>query len=233
MKTHVSESNRTSGSGLQIHRGRTGQPFRPIVGGRLVLGSAPECDLRLGGAGMPSVHSLIHADGGRAWIESVAADPPLLVNGEPKDMTSLADGDMIMVGPFAFTWRTSEGVVEPTANVATGLSVADLVDRLERDIAMVVESDVVTRRAAATVVEAALETLYGGEANVPVVGADRDGLGAWRDELSRRIESQEKAHAEAVSSLLDTQERLVAQIESLVHRLLDEETGGEELRASA
>ena len=32
---------------------------------------------------------------------------------------------------------------------------------------------------------------------------------------------------------MDTQERLVAQIESLVHRLLDEETGGEELRASA
>ena len=59
------------------------------------------------------------------------------------------------------------------------------------------------------------------------------GLGARLDELSRRIESQEKAHAEAVSSLLDTQERLVAQIESLVHRLLDEETGGEELRASA
>ena len=77
---------------------------------------------------MPSVHSQIHADGGRAWIEAVAADPPLLVNGEPKDMTSLADGDMIMVGPFAFTWRTAEAVVEPIANEATGLSVADLVD---------------------------------------------------------------------------------------------------------
>lgn len=223
---------RDCGSGLEIHRGRTGQPFRPIVDGRLVLGSAPECDLRLGGLGMPAVHSQVHVDGGRAWVEAVAADPPLLVNGEPCDSVVLSDGDVIVVGPFSFTWRASG---DPTAAVqqAGKLSVSELVDRLERDMAMVAESDAATRLAVATVVETALETIYGSGVELRPVASDRDGLGDKLDELTRRIESHEAAHAEAVSSLLDTQERLVVQIESLVVRLLDGQSDDDGLRASA
>ena len=181
---------------------------------------------------MPAVHSQVHLDGGRAWIEALAADPPLLVNGEPRDTVVLSDGDVIVVGLFAFTWRAAGDLVE-AAGESSGLSVSDLVDRLERDMAMVVESDESTRRAAATVVEAALETIYDGGAGSRPVAADRDGLGAKLDELTRRIESHETAHAEAVSSLLDTQERLVVQVESLVVRLLDEQSADDGLRASA
>ncbi len=229
---HPTQIVRDGGSGLEIHRGRTGQPFRPIVDGRLVLGSAPECDLRLGGAGMPAVHSQVHVDGGCAWVEAVSADPPLLVNGEPCDTMTLADGDVIVVGPFAFTWRASGDQVEADPQTSE-LSVSELVDRLERDMAMVAESDEVTRRAAATVVEAALETIYEGGAESRPAAADPNGLVAKLDELTRRIEVHEAAHAEAVSSLLDTQERLVVQVESLVVRLLDEQSDGDGLRASA
>ena len=217
--------------GLEIHRGRTGYRFRPVIGNRLVLGSAPECDLRLGGAGMPPVHSQVHVEGGRVWIEAISADPPILVNGEPCQMIPLVDGDVIALGPFAFTWRAAE-VPVVAASLAENLSMNELVERLEQDMAMVADRDETTRQAVANVVEAALETLYGGKP-VPKEVAGGGGLEEKLDELVRRIEAHESAHAAAVESLLDTQERLVAQVGSLVARLLDKQSGGEGLRASA
>ncbi|GIS60143.1 MAG: hypothetical protein CM1200mP2_23680 [Planctomycetaceae bacterium] len=89
----------------------------------------------------------------------------------------------------------------------------ELVERLEQDMAMVADRDATTRQAGATVVEAALETLYDGKP----VPREVAGVGAWKgklDELVRRIEAHETAHAAAVESLMDTQERLVAQVGS-------------------
>lgn len=231
----------TCGGGLEIHRGRTVQPFRPTVEGRLVLGSARECDVRLGGAGMPAVHSQVHVDdGGEAWIEAIAADPPLLVNGESCDTMVLSEGDRIVVGPFAFTWRAvgdksaaAAAVSAAAAADSDELSLSELLDRLERDMALVAGRDEATRRAAATVVEAALETIYGGVAGSRPVEGDRAALVTKLDELTQRIEANETAHAESVSDLLDTQERLVAQVESLVSRLMGEQSDDDGLRASA
>ena len=216
---------------MEIHRGRTGYRFRPVIGKRLVLGSAPECDLRLGGAGMPPVHSQVHVEGGRVWIEAISADPPILVNGEPCQMIPLVDGDVIALGPFAFTWRAAAAPVA-AASPAENLSMDELVERLEQDMAMVADRDETTRQAVATVVEAALETLYV-DKPVPREVVGGGGLEEKLDELVRRIEAHETAHAAAVESLLDTQERLVAQVGSLVARLLDERSGGDGLRASA
>lgn len=235
----MSRENRNTGSrvsGLEIQRGRTGQPFRPLLEGRLVLGSAPECDVRLGGAGMPAVHSQVHEDGGRAWIESLSADPPLLINGRECDTWVLTDGDVIVVGPFAFTWRSDGGVAESVSSLAEQ-PLSELLDQLDRDMTLVAESAETTRRAASTVVEAALETIYGGaggaDLSSEVETGRRDEMSVKFDELTRRFEAHESAHAESVSSLLDSQERLASQVEALVSRLLGERSGGSGYRASA
>ena len=235
----MSRENRNTGSrvsGLEIQRGRTGQPFRPLLEGRLVLGSAPECDVRLGGAGMPAVHSQVHEDGGRAWIESLSADPPLLINGRECDTWVLTDGDVIVVGPFAFTWRSDGGVAESVSSLVEQ-PLTELLDQLDRDMTLVAESAETTRRAASTVVEAALETIYGdaggADLSSEVETGRRDEMSAKFDELTRRFEVHESAHAESVSSLLDSQERLASQVEALVSRLLDEQSGGSVYRASA
>ncbi len=235
----MSRENRNAGSsvsGLEIQRGRTGQRFRPLVEGRLVLGTAPECDVRLGGAGMPAVHSQVHEDGGRAWIESLLADPPLLINGRECDTWILTDGDVIVVGPFAFTWRSDGGVAESVSSLVEQ-PLSELLDQLDRDMTLVAESAETTRRAASTVVEAALETIYGGAGSADLSSKVETGRGdemsAKFDELTRRFEAHESAHAESVSSLLESQERLASQVEALVSRLLDEGSGGSGYRASA
>ena len=185
---------------------------------------------------MPAVHSQVHEDGGRAWIESLSADPALLINGRECDTWVLTDGDVIVVGPFAFTWRSDGGVAESVSSLVEQ-PLTELLDQLDRDMTLVAESAETTRRAASTVVEAALETIYGGaggaDLSSEVETGRRDEMSVKFDELTRRFEAHESAHAESVSSLLDSQERLASQVEALVSRLLDERSGGSGYRASA
>jgi hypothetical protein len=114
---------------------------------------------------------------------------------------------------------------------------SELLDQLDRDMTLVAESAETTRRAASTVVEAALETIYGGaggaDSSSEVETGRRDEMSAKFDELTRRFEAHESAHAESVSSLLDSQERLASQVEALVSRLSGERSDGSAYRASA
>tara|TARA_B100000029_G_scaffold38734_2_gene36330 strand:- start:4288 stop:4995 length:708 start_codon:yes stop_codon:yes gene_type:complete len=210
--------------GLEIQRGRTAQSFRPVDGTRLVLGSAPECDVRLGGAGIPAIHSQIHLEDGQVWIESLAADPALCVNRSECDTRSLQDGDEVRIGPFIFTWRAGFEWAESVGPVVGDailpeLTAPELVDRLERDMTMVAEIHEATRLAAKSVIEAAVASV---EAISP---EQRNDLAARVDALTERLAEQEAAHVDTIESLLETQEQLAEQVESLLDRVLGAEAG--------
>src|SRR4051812_43150982 len=83
---------------LEVCRGRTEHPLRPVHSERFLIGSSPRCDLRLGGEDMPPLHSLIVIDGTDVWLEAVAPRPHLVVNDRPQSSVRLADGDHIRVG---------------------------------------------------------------------------------------------------------------------------------------
>ena len=58
---------------LEICRGRTDHPLRPVQSPRFLIGSSPRCDLRLGGAEIPPLHTLIFVDGADIWVEAMAS----------------------------------------------------------------------------------------------------------------------------------------------------------------
>ena len=93
---------------LEICRGRTSFPCRPILQNRFLIGAADQCDLRLGGDGMPPLHSIIHADGRDIQLEAICPSPVLKVNGTVKDSVRLADGDLIEIGCFQFMAREAD-----------------------------------------------------------------------------------------------------------------------------
>src|SRR5690349_7584916 len=47
---------------IEIHRGRTEFPSRPIGLQQFLIGAGVECDLRLGGTQMPAVHSRLFVE---------------------------------------------------------------------------------------------------------------------------------------------------------------------------
>lgn len=124
---------------LEISRGRTRFPQRPVNGPRFLIGSAITCDLRLGGVEIPAVHTLIvHSDEGYE-LETLVGDPPLKVNGETVQHTWLRDGDRIEIGTIELTARmVSESQFVPTDASADRpaleqMTTAELVDYIEQE----------------------------------------------------------------------------------------------------
>jgi hypothetical protein len=140
---------------IEIERGRTQFPRRPFRGERLLIGAGSNCELQLGGAGIPILHSLIHRDGSNLRVEAIVDSPRLIVAGRPVREAIVTDGDRIEVGSFAFrvqvnaasvAWRNdllapidvAAVLVEEerlkSLSVASELSAAQLADRLEAEL---------------------------------------------------------------------------------------------------
>ncbi len=98
---------------FEIARGSTRFPSRPIRTDRFLIGSGQFCDLRLGGEGIPVIHSVIRHDGEEAWIDVMVPSPPLVVNGEIEHTATISDGDQIRIGCFEF--HVQEPTIQPDA----------------------------------------------------------------------------------------------------------------------
>lgn len=156
---------------LEIVKGSTEFPNRPVYEGVFLIGSGSNCDLRIGGSNTPAVHSILRADDGNVHIESLSRKPALRVNSQPCEAATLNDGDHIQVGsiqmiarfqPLAIpaTLPIPVAVQKPAEEVPTdiaNLSAEQLLTLLEQDIALV-ENHVVSQNAAADrLVDAALD----------------------------------------------------------------------------
>ncbi|MBI1312420.1 hypothetical protein GC176_14105 [bacterium] len=116
---------------LEITRGRTQNPLRPITHERFLIGAGERCDLRLGGSDMPPLHSILYVDGIDVWIDMIADGPELKVNGQATRSTHLADGDELEVGAFQLALRDTGAETPPP--ILQAFSVDDFDDEPEID----------------------------------------------------------------------------------------------------
>ena len=98
MSSESASTNPHSRLGLQIQRGRTQFPQRPISTPKFLIGSGSDCHLRLGGAEMPSLHSILLVSDDGNYLERTAEAPPLIVNGHEQVSVWLQVGDRIEIG---------------------------------------------------------------------------------------------------------------------------------------
>lgn len=183
---------------LDVRRGRTRHPSRPIDRDGFLVGSGPDCQLRLGDDGIALRHCRLRLDGDAVHIERIAPAPALVVNGEVVDAARLEDGASVTIGSFQFELRDT-GTCEESLD-AGELSAADLVDRLEDEFALVDEYE--SRRAVG--LEALLEATRHVEPTSPIVEATRV------DELIQRLESFATELEDRVARLADREQRLLA-----------------------
>lgn len=85
---------------LEVTRGKTAAPVRPVIRDRFLIGAGVRCDLRLGGNDMPPIHSILHVSGAEIWIDSLVDSPCLSVNGKPLSSSVLNNGDEVEIGSF-------------------------------------------------------------------------------------------------------------------------------------
>lgn len=90
---------------LEVTRGKTRQPIRPVLTPRFLIGSSAACELQLGGSDIPALHSLIVCEKQTFRWERIADSPVLRCNGEATDAIVLQDGDRVTCGCFEFAVR--------------------------------------------------------------------------------------------------------------------------------
>jgi hypothetical protein len=132
---------------LEVTRGRTRFRRRPVTHSRFLIGAGATCDLRLGGNGMPALHSIITVAGREIALEAIAPQPGLTVNGRRVRNTVLHDGDRIGIGEVELLARLEAGhapaaVEQPSNPSAIAIEVdrplleipaAELVDLIEHE----------------------------------------------------------------------------------------------------
>ncbi len=87
---------------LVVHGGRLAGTRRPLNAPLTFLGRAEGCDLRLNIDGILPVHCVLLSHSARVVLRAWPGGGEVLVNGIPVTDGPLADGDLLVIGPFEF-----------------------------------------------------------------------------------------------------------------------------------
>ncbi len=90
---------------LEIHRGLATHRKRTVTEPGFLLGMNPECDLVLDHPLFAPIHFYLPRRGGRTSMRTVRNTPDVTINGEPKRVSPVADGDRIRTGPYEFVLK--------------------------------------------------------------------------------------------------------------------------------
>lgn len=116
---------------FEITRGRTESPVRPISRDRFLIGAGERCDLRLGGNGIPAIHSVVHIDGDEIWLETLADSPEVRVGGRVTRSAALEPGDELEIGSFCLTLHRASSAQEAVAPRIYGGPVSEVLTEEE------------------------------------------------------------------------------------------------------
>ncbi len=243
------------GMWLEIRRGKTNFPLRPISGDRFLIGAGSHCHLQLGGEHVPMLHSLLVIQGKTAHLEAVVSEPPLVVNGEVRRVVDLSDEDTVSIGDFEFVFHrlvSSEPVTQavaittPTGEEICGvaelsqLSALELVNLIEEEARQIGEFTRNREAGAISLLDAARRVGTDSHPiSVPMVSTQPVSSAEQLANLLRG-QSQQLAEREAeclrrAAQLVEAQEHLAAQMAAFAMQVASwqEAENRPSLRASA
>ena len=226
-----------AGMWLEIRKGRTGFPLRPISGDRFLIGAGSHCHLQLGGDTMPMLHSLLVIDGKRAYLEAVVPEPALSVNGNVRRAVELVDEDHVTIGEFEFVFHRLVSS-EPAAGAAEAvpaieqttydnlmqMSVPQLVAHIEEEIREIHAFEAGREAGASALLEAARRAAVPAPSALPMADFRREP--AAEKSLIERLRDQ-------AAQLLETQRTMAAKLQEMTDQLAKLEAERQPLRASA
>ena len=100
---------------LEVRDGETDQPIRPLCGDRVLIGGGSQCAIQITADGVAMVHAVMTRTEAEWHLESFAADPAVLVNGEPIRERRLRSGDLIGLAGVNLVLRTAATAVQSAA----------------------------------------------------------------------------------------------------------------------
>jgi hypothetical protein len=243
---------------LEVRRGRTRTPRRPIRSRRFLIGAGSNCQLQLGGDGIPLLHSILLVDEDGIHIDAVVPAPELVVNGVPQQSAPLRDGDSFRVGQFEFALRVEEAAGQSPLPVPgqsdesaaaeaddllnlSSLSAVELVERIEREHHRLEQFEAARRAGARALLQAARQaggdTVDAGRLSDDPLGAELLGdlheLSRELDRRARQLAEREAVYSARAADLLNVQDELVRQMRTVSDHLVTEPAEAHPRRALA
>ena len=223
------------GCRLEVTRGRTRYPLRPVQGTEFLIGSAADCDLQISRS-LPEFHALITPVDGCIRISALATEPALQVNDVTVDPTAsveLNNGDRIMIGEIELTVHVDE-LAESGLGI-NGLSTEQIVDMLDQEMREVERYEAQMNQGAETLLEqmeavAEAQEVDDESATSPMSPAEvarglmaelsevMRALDEFADDLDRRadrLNEREGDYQKAAEFLISAQQTLARQIETV------------------
>ena len=239
---------------IEILRGRTQYPRRPLEAERFLIGAGSSCHLQLGGEGMPFLHSLIVRTADGVLVEAFVPWPELRVNGDAVKSAALQQGDVVSIGGVEFAVHLESSLEIDHADPLLAPVPLDLADAEAEDIATLSASELVARIEAEEqeveafesrrqVGAAAILAAIRQHAPIPrevaapletdaesVLLADLSSLSQELEERLAALRQQEDVQRTRAESLLSAQDKLAEQLRLAAQSLAREQT---RTRASA
>ena len=202
------------------------------------LGAGSNCQLQLGGDDIPILHSILLVNEEGAHIDAVVPWPQLIVNGTPQRTADLHDGDQFTIGKFEFAVHEQRPAAAgqalamtpaadlpdvPESEDLASLSVAAIVERIERDQRQVEQFDTARESGALALLQAAKQAARDREGDSPV-SADEllrelQDLSRELDRRARLLAQREAECAERAANLLKVHDEISEQMEEIGARL--------------
>lgn len=246
------------GMWLEIRRGKTNFPLRPVSGDRFLIGAGSHCHLQLGGDDVPMLHSLLVIENNKAYLEAVVCTPPLVINGESHREVELHDEDTVQIGLFEFVFHCI-AACEPSSQVATNsapmisvslahdteedlasLSMAELIQRMEDESDRICSFERARERGAAALLEAVRQAACNPAVECVPIKSLRGNRGIADTAEQLRMQSQRLSKREAdylarLKQLQQAQEQLAQQVADFARQVSawSEEDNSIHFRASA
>lgn len=238
-----------AGMWLEIRKGRTGFPLRPISGDRFLIGAGSHCHLQLGGHAMPMLHSLLVIDGQRAYLEAVVPEPALMVNGNARRAVELVDEDQVAIGEFEFVFHRLASS-EPSSNASSAqtaaetkfdslmlMTVPELVARIEEEIREIHAYEAGRNAGASALLDAARLSAASAPSALPMTGFRRESteksLIEQLREQAQSLAQKEDLFQQSAAQLLEAHRAMTARIQEMTEQLTKLEAERQPLRASA
>lgn len=203
---------------VEICRGKTKHPKRPVRSRNFLIGSGSDCDLRLGGAEIPAAYAALIAHRGEVRVQWFSEGPELQLNGVGVHEAVLQNGDVIGFGRFAF--RVSDLECQPAEEAPKTPMEAEALGRLlstakaaesEADLSELTATELAERlEAEAEQLEEFQAAIRRGEEALLFAAAQRGA--ALSEEASQQQDDATETEEHLEAAVLEELERVIRQL---------------------
>lgn len=202
-------------------------PIEPVCRGEFLIGSGPQCQLRLGGPGIPEVHTILTVEAQAITVKPLESQPPLIRNGSPCETGPLQDGDLLELLDHTLLFRRlveeERITLDETEFSAADATPLELIDRMSSELETISGLEETQQKAVERLLSAVNAS---GAVDKPT--SDNEDSQSELQEITRLLHQHHEASRIRLESLTEVLDNVVRQqkqiadaLDVMSHRIAD------------